>query len=47
MAGEILKGEDVMTMPVRVVKDSFPVYNSEIMSKFKLQLAIPFPPLNS
>ena len=38
MAGEILKGEDVMTMPVRVVKDSFPVYNSEIMSKFELQL---------
>ncbi len=38
MAGEILKGEDIMTMPVRVVKDSFPVYNSEIMSKFELQL---------
>lgn len=38
MAGKILKGEDVMTMPVEVIKDSKPVFNLENMAKFDLML---------
>lgn len=38
MAGKILKGEDVMTMPVEVIMDSSPVFNLENMGKFDLML---------
>lgn len=38
MAGKILKGEDVMTMPVEIIMESTPVFNLENMDKFDLSL---------
>lgn len=38
MAGDILKGEPVETMPVVIVKDSKPVYNADVMAKFGIAL---------
>ena len=38
MAGDILKGADVKTTPVSVVKESTPVYNSANLTKFGLTL---------
>ncbi|MFB0919508.1 MAG: ABC transporter substrate-binding protein [Oscillospiraceae bacterium] len=38
MAGKILKGADVKTMPVSVITDSKPVYSLVNMAKFKLSL---------
>ena len=38
MAGKILKGADVKTMPVSIITDSKPVYSLVNMAKFKLSL---------
>lgn len=38
MAGKILKGADIMTMPVEIVVDSEPVFSSTNMAKFGLEL---------
>lgn len=38
MAAQVLKGQDINTLAVSVVTDSEPVYNSENMAKFNLEL---------
>lgn len=38
MAGQILKGADIKTLPVSVITDSKPVYSLVNMAKFKLEL---------
>ena len=38
MAGKILKGADIKTIPVSVITDSKPVYSLANLAKFKLEL---------
>jgi hypothetical protein len=38
MAAEVLNGGDIMTLPVRLVSDSEPVYSQINMDKFGLEL---------